>query len=141
VARHALPGGQVVDVTLPTAEAASTYVIFMRSGVPAASYGGIRAFGDTSVAVDRRTVRATVFAGGPDAPLGRSLWDKWGYVHFGYAVPWGWRLLWPAFGLAPLVLAVTGFWTWWWRRHLRKMRKATRIQAEVGERLPVGADR
>jgi uncharacterized iron-regulated membrane protein len=43
--------------------------------------------------------------------------------HFGWMVDGWWRVLWAAFGLTPLALAVTGLSTWLFRRSARRRRR------------------
>lgn len=126
-AQRVLPAGEVVSIVLPrTAQPRDHYTVEFHSGLPANANGGTRTFGDTSVGVDRHTGRAEVLAGGPDATVSQQLWTKWNYgVHFGYAVPWGWRLVWLVSGAVPLVLAVTGLWTWWMRAARRARSRRT----------------
>jgi len=80
--------------------------------------------GDMLVAVDRRSGETAVTYGGPNQSTAQSVWQDWNFpTHAGWIVgPW-WRTLWAALGLTPLLLAVTGLSTWFFKRGVRKRRR------------------
>ncbi|WP_051020674.1 PepSY-associated TM helix domain-containing protein [Nocardia araoensis] len=58
-----------------------------------------------------------------DRPLANTFYAKvFEPAHFGWLVNGWWRLIWLAFGLAPLVLALTGLSSWLVRRRTRQRR-------------------
>ncbi|MBV8730715.1 MAG: PepSY domain-containing protein, partial [Acidobacteriia bacterium] len=68
--------------------------------------------------------------GGPMAIGDQILrWPAW--VHFGNRWGWGIETLWVIFGLAPVLLFVTGVIMWWNRVVLPALRKSQRLREEV----------
>ncbi|MBF6166295.1 PepSY domain-containing protein [Streptomyces gardneri] len=62
-----------------------------------------------------------------DRPLANTFYAKvFEPAHFGWMVNGWWRLVWLAFGLTPLALAVTGLSTWLLRRRTRHRRERAR---------------
>ncbi|MGW4093607.1 PepSY-associated TM helix domain-containing protein [Nocardia sp. NPDC004750] len=58
-----------------------------------------------------------------DRPLANTFYAKvFEPAHFGWLVNGWWRLIWLAFGLTPLALAITGLSTWLLRRRTRRRR-------------------
>ncbi|MGL5927476.1 MAG: PepSY-associated TM helix domain-containing protein [Dermatophilaceae bacterium] len=110
-------------VDLPTADdPTATYAVWFADGVD--PYRETDYAGDVSVDVDRTTGAAEVTYGGPGRPVTAQMWEEWNFpTHTGYVVgPW-WRLVWAAFGLVPLLLAITGLSTWLYRRRTRRTRR------------------
>jgi uncharacterized iron-regulated membrane protein len=127
IAARAIPGSEVTSVTLPAAgDRKGYYDIWVSHGWDA--YESSLWSGNTEVAVDRYSGRAEVMWGDPDParPISEVLWEEWSYpVHAGTPVGWLPRLGWLAFGLVPLLLAVTGTTVWWIRRRKRGRKRST----------------
>lgn len=65
-----------------------------------------------------------------DEPTANAFYDKvFEASHFGWMVNGWWRIIWFAFGLAPLALGLTGLSTWLVRRRVKKRRRARRAPA------------
>ena len=86
--------------------------------------------GDYLVSVDRKTGE-TMTTYGDFGSRAEELWSDWNFpLHSGWAFnPWV-RIIWLVLGLVPLLLAVTGLSTWFFKRRLRK-RRARRLAAAV----------
>jgi uncharacterized iron-regulated membrane protein len=66
-----------------------------------------------------------------DGPPTEKFWNNgvtYG-LHFGSVVTWPWRLIWLAFGLTPILLAITGTTVWLVKRRSRRNRKAARADS------------
>lgn len=123
-AARPLAGDRVWMATrLPTADPAGFYTVgFVEHGYHPLRYAGTSSIAQTRVAVDRRTGRAELLRGG-DRPWAQRVWMDWTLgLHLGLAVDWPVRLVWGLFGLAPVLLAWTGCWTWLARR--RRLRRS-----------------
>jgi uncharacterized iron-regulated membrane protein len=102
----------------------SAYSVWLSEGTDPHQYASWR--GDVEVGIDRYSGRAKITYGDPavDRPLSQSLWESWNFpIHAGTPIKGALRTPWVLFGLAPLLLAVTGMTTWLMRR--RKSRAAT----------------
>jgi uncharacterized iron-regulated membrane protein len=120
-----VPGQEFVDVIPPSPDLGEYYQVGLQSGVAPARYGGPRLFSETTVDVDPHTGRAEVASGGPEQSWSSWAWTSGNYgVHFGYMVPWWARIIWFAAGLVSIYLVGSGFWTWWWRRRLVRIRRS-----------------
>lgn len=123
VAAALAPHSALLYLNLPApTDPAGTYTVGFNSGIDVGRFGGIQPLSSTVVKVDRRTAAAKITFGGEHMPVNATIWEKWNYgLHFGYLVPWQIRLAWLIVGLTPLLLTVTGLWTW----HVRRTRKAS----------------
>ena len=101
-------------------EPGSYYEIWFGSGIDTYRYGEYP--GNLAVYVDRYSGRARQYYPDPgNATTTNEIMQNWtGSVHMGTLVGWLPRLGWVLFGLAPLLLAVTGVVTWQIRRRLRR---------------------
>ena len=82
--------------------------------------------GDVEVRVDRYSGRSKLGFGDPtdDQPLSQTIWEEWNFAtHAGTPFNPGWRAAWIVFGLAPLLLAITGITTWLIRRRARRRKR------------------
>lgn len=83
--------------------------------------------GNVQVWVDKYDRQRTKIGWGDpriDRPVSASLYESWFFpIHAGTPVNEWWRLLWLLFGLAPLLLAVTGTATWLLRRRMKKQKR------------------
>ncbi|WP_225731726.1 MULTISPECIES: PepSY domain-containing protein [unclassified Nocardia] len=112
-----VPDGRLVYLAEPSPKPADTYRVAFALNTDMGRYGGTVPLPSVIVAVDRHTGDTHFIKGGTDMSPSTTLWQKWSYgLHFGYLAPWPVRLLWLAFGLAPIALAITGFRTWYQRR-------------------------
>jgi uncharacterized iron-regulated membrane protein len=113
-------------VTLPEpGKKESAYTIRFSVGVDPAQYDSHR--GDVRVGVDQYSGRARITDGDPsvDRPVSQVLWESWDFpIHTGTPVNGALRSPWVLFGLAPLLLAVTGMTTWLMRRRKRRAKAA-----------------
>jgi uncharacterized iron-regulated membrane protein len=128
IARDLVPSGRLSSVTLPDPdEKESVYTIRFSEGIDPAQYDSHR--GDVRVGVDQYSGRAQITNGDPsvDRPLSEVLWESWDFpLHTGTPVNGALRTPWVLFGLAPLLLAVTGMTTWLMRRRKRRAKSAKR---------------
>lgn len=117
-----VPGGTPNYFKEPARDSPTDYyLIGYTTNLDPAKHGGTHAFSKVDIAIDRHTGRAAATYGTPTWSTSQKLWRQWSFAaHFGYAVSWPWRLVWLCFGITPLVLAVTGFWTWAYRRRVRR---------------------
>ncbi len=124
-ARAALPAGsELVSVNSPNrGEKTSYYELWWSHGVDPYAYGTFP--GNYGVYVDRYSGRAVRYWPDPaNGSVTSGFWQNWtGPLHMGFVVGWLPRLGWVAFGLAPLLLAVTGVTTWLLRRRLGRRRE------------------
>ncbi|PWJ53762.1 Uncharacterized iron-regulated membrane protein [Quadrisphaera granulorum] len=131
LALAAHPGTRVAALVPPTQETPTTTVWL---STPHDPYARLPYPGDVGVEIDPSTGTAQTtygFAGQPLTPT----WQAWNFpVHTGYVVNGWWRLLWVAFGLTPLALAITGTSTWLVRRKTAKNRRAAQRA-----RVPLGS--
>jgi len=125
IAQAAAPGARLVSVSLPDrAEKTSAYSVWLARGNDPYDHGPWA--GNVQVAVDRYSGRSQVTFGdhSQPRPLSGVLWEEWNFpLHAGTPVNGWWRIAWIAFGLAPLVLAVTGVMTWLTRRRKRRRKQ------------------
>ncbi len=114
----------VTVVELPSAEEPeATYGVWHQDGFDPWANGGYP--GDLLVNVDRHDgEKVAITYGGPQSQA-QTIWQDWNFpMHSGWIVgPW-WRIIWLVFGLVPLLLAITGLSTWFYKRGLRKRRRA-----------------
>lgn len=126
IARDLVPSGRLSSVTLPDPEKTqSAYTIRFSEGIDPRQYDSQR--GDVRVGVDQYSGRAQVTDGDPtvDRPVSEVLWEAWDFpIHTGTPVSGVLRTPWVLFGLAPLLLAVTGMTTWLMRRRKRRAKAA-----------------
>jgi uncharacterized iron-regulated membrane protein len=126
IARGLVPGGRLSSVTLPEAgKQESAYTIRFSEGVDPRQYDAQR--GDVRVGVDQYSGRAVITDGDPSVrrPVSQVLWESWRFpIHTGTAVNGALRAPWVLFGLAPLLLAVTGMTTWLMRGRKRRAKRA-----------------
>jgi uncharacterized iron-regulated membrane protein len=127
VKRHGHPG-RLTFFELPAADdPASTYtVVFHVDGFD--PYSHHRFPGQENINVDRHDAgRVGVIDLSPGAAptVSNALADSLALVtlHFGQTFNVWWRLLWFGFGMAPLLLALTGVSTWLAKRGVRKRRR------------------
>ncbi|QIS12590.1 PepSY-associated TM helix domain-containing protein [Nocardia arthritidis] len=84
--------------------------------------GDVLVYINATDAADLKVVDA-----GRDRPLANTFYAKvFEPAHFGWLVNGWWRLIWLAFGLTPLALAVTGLSSWLFRRATKRRRRAAR---------------
>lgn len=126
IARDLVPGGRLSSVTLPEpGKKESAYTIRFSEGTDPAQYDSHH--GDVRVGVDQYSGRAVITEGDPtvDRPVSQVLWESWDFpIHTGTPVNGALRTPWVMFGLAPLLLAVTGITTWQMRRRKRRAKAA-----------------
>jgi uncharacterized iron-regulated membrane protein len=126
IARDMVPSGRLSSVSVPDPETKdSAYSIWFSEGTDPYQYGPWR--GDVEVSVDRYSGRARITYGDPsvDRPASETLWESWNFpIHAGTPISGALRTPWLLFGLAPLLLAITGSTTWLMRRRKRRA-KAT----------------
>jgi len=127
-ARAAVPAGsELVSVNHPDrGEKTSYYELWWSHGVDPYAYGTFP--GNYGVYVDRYSGRAVRYWPDPaNGSVTSGFWQNWtGPLHMGFVVGWIPRLGWVAFGLAPLLLAITGITTWSIRRRLRRRGRGSR---------------
>jgi uncharacterized iron-regulated membrane protein len=116
----AVPGSEFISVTYPAPDDRKSYYEFWLDG-GLDSYEHYTWPGTHEVTVDRWSGRAeVVYPANGHPTLAQRVWEDWNYaVHAGTPVGWIPRLGWVAFGLAPLLLAVTGVSMWWIKRRKR----------------------
>jgi uncharacterized iron-regulated membrane protein len=118
-------GSKIVSVSKPElTEKTSYYELWFTHGVDTYEYGYYP--GNYGVYVDRYSGRAEQYFPDPaQETVTSGFWQQWmGAIHMGTVVGWIPRLGWIVFGLAPLLLAVTGTVTWLIRRRMRKRKAA-----------------
>ncbi|MFF2509485.1 PepSY-associated TM helix domain-containing protein [Streptomyces sp. NPDC058067] len=120
--------GTIHNTSLPDpADPTSAYLfeISQPSGDP---YSETMLAGNGWVYVDRYDAgHVKVVWGGHGSTTANTFYEQVVYPsHFGWYVSGGWRLIWAAFGLSPLLLAVTGISTWLVRTRKRRARQARR---------------
>lgn len=124
-AEKAVPAGsRLVSITNPErGEAGSYYEAWFEHGIDTWHYSDYP--GNFGVYVDRYSGRARQYFPNPaNATTSNEFMQNWvGAIHMGTLVGWLPRLGWIAFGLTPLLLAVTGTVTWVMRRRLRKRKR------------------
>ncbi|HVX43563.1 MAG TPA: PepSY-associated TM helix domain-containing protein [Mycobacteriales bacterium] len=115
--------GQVSYVALPQ-EGADYYSVSILGSYAPYRYRGFWA-GDVTVYVDSHDPSHTgIVDPSKGQPAANTFYEKdFEASHFAWMVNGWWRLLWVPFGLAPLVLMVTGLSTWLVRRRNRKRRR------------------
>lgn len=117
-ARGAVPAdSRLVSVAVPErGEAGSYYEMWFAHGVDTYAYSDYP--GNYGVFVDRYSGKAHQYFPNPDNPTATNeFMQNWASaIHMGTLVGWLPRTGWIAFGLAPLLLAVTGTVTWVMRR-------------------------
>jgi uncharacterized iron-regulated membrane protein len=123
----AVPGSEFISMTLPAPDDRKSYYSFWVA-TAIDSYEHYSWPGTHEVAVDRWSGRAEVtYPGNGDGGhpnLTQRIWEDWTYaVHAGTPVGWIPRLAWLAFGLVPLLLAITGVSMWWIRRRKRRVKR------------------
>jgi uncharacterized iron-regulated membrane protein len=115
-------GEEPVSVDLPAEDdPLATYGVWFQDGID--PYGKAVYPGDYLVSVDRKTGE-TLTTYGEYGSRAEELWSDWNFpLHSGWALdPWV-RIIWLVLGLVPLLLAVTGLSTWFFKRALRKRRR------------------
>ncbi len=120
-ARNQLPGSEVTWIGLPDDENPFyTVDLLDRDGPDLRAYSH-NYHGNRSVGVDAHDVGHVQILRGKPATTSNAIADEWASsaAHFGLAVNGYWRAVWFALGMAPLLLAITGFSTWHWRRRAR----------------------
>lgn len=126
IARDLVPSGRLSSVTLPEpGKTESAYTIRFSEGIDPRQYDAHR--GDVRVSVDQYSGRAEITDGDPsvDRPVSQVLWEAWDFpIHTGTPVNGALRTPWVLFGLAPLLLAITGMTTWLMRRRKRRAKLA-----------------
>jgi uncharacterized iron-regulated membrane protein len=124
IAAAAVPGARIVSLQQPDPrDPRATWDVWLSDGVD--SYRQSRWAGDVELGIDRTGTRTALLQGDQSRmTFAQDIWDWWGPgVHMGYPVGWIPRLLWVAFGLAPLALAITGTAMWLVRRRKRRAKK------------------
>lgn len=119
-AQEHAPGQHAIRVTAPWDDRGSIVVVFAPTREAPVAPQGL-----TQVYLDQYTgeiLKATVPA---DRSVGDRVIEWMGPLHIGTFGGLGVRIVWAAFGLAPAVLAVTGF-IMWWLRVVRPRWPATR---------------
>jgi len=133
-ARTAVPvGSELISVNHPNlSEKTSYYELWWAHGVDPYAYGTFP--GNYGVFVDRYSGRAVRYWPNPaNGSVTSGFWQNWtGPLHMGMVVGWIPRLGWVAFGLAPLLLAITGVTTWLIRRRLGRRRDGPAGDGDVG---------
>lgn len=123
-ATAAVPAGSTLEaVSNPKrSEKTSYYELWFSHGVDPWTYGNYP--GNYGVFVDRYSGRAQPYWPNPaNDTVTSNFWQNWTTtLHMGNVVGWIPRLGWLAFGLAPLLLAITGIATWVMRRRLGRRR-------------------
>lgn len=129
----AFPGGRVTSVTVPDAKDPKAYYdVWLAHGVDPSRTGEWP--GTLEIAVDRRNPARTAMVYGDYENVEQKLWEKWTYTtHYGQYVGWIPRTVWLAFGLVPVLLAVTGLSMMLVKRRKHRERKRRRsIPAAAG---------
>jgi uncharacterized iron-regulated membrane protein len=124
-ARTAVPSGSRLDsVTNPErGEKGSYYEMWFSHGVDTYAYSDYP--GNYGVYVDRYSGRTRRYFPDPgNDTVTNNFMQNWaGAIHRGTLVGWIPRLGWIAFGLTPLLLAITGTVTWVMRRRMGRRKK------------------
>jgi uncharacterized iron-regulated membrane protein len=124
-ARGAAPAGsRLVSVTVPAAgEKTSSYEMWFAHGIDTYAYSDYP--GNYGVYVDRYSGRARRYFPNPaNDTVTNNFMQNWASaIHMGNLVGWLPRLGWVAFGLTPLLLAITGTATWLMRRRMGRRKK------------------
>lgn len=104
----AFPGGRAISVTAPEGkDPKGHYDVRLAHGVDPSRTGEWP--GTVDVAVDRRDPSRTAIVYGDNHTLAQKVWQNWTYTtHYGQYLGWVPRSLWLAFGVVPVLLAVTG---------------------------------
>jgi uncharacterized iron-regulated membrane protein len=124
VALAQLPGSSVNFIGVPSADA-NFYEIDLVSTYASYKYRSIYS-GDAYVLIDPYDATHFSVIEGGKGPVSNRFYDKFlEPTHFGWNVNGWWRIIWLLFGLAPLVLMITGVSTWLYRRGVKKRRKQT----------------
>ncbi|MEU9808511.1 PepSY-associated TM helix domain-containing protein [Mycobacterium sp. NPDC050853] len=100
--------------------------------------------GNRSVSVDAHDAGHVQVLRGKPPTASNTLADEWAgpAAHFGLAVNGYWRAFWFILGMTPLLLALTGFSTWHWRRRARLRARVRAMQIPgADEREPLSATR
>jgi uncharacterized iron-regulated membrane protein len=139
-ARGAVPSGsRLVAVTMPDeSEAGSAYELWFAHGVDTWAYGNYP--GNYGVYVDRYSGKAHRYFPNPgNETVTNDFMQNWaGAIHMGTLVGWLPRTGWILFGLAPLLLAVTGTVTWVMRRRMgRRKKRPDRDEDDPAASAPV----
>jgi uncharacterized iron-regulated membrane protein len=124
-ARGAAPSGsRLASVSVPEkSEKGSYYEVWFAHGVDTYAYGNYP--GNYGVFVDRYSGKAHLYFPNPgNDTVTNNFMQNWASaIHMGTLVGWLPRLGWIAFGLTPLLLAVTGTVTWLMRRRMGRRKK------------------
>lgn len=141
-ARAAVPSGStLVSVTNPErSEKTSYYELWFAHGIDTWAYSDYP--GNYGVYVDRYSGRARRYFPNPgNDTVSNEFMQNWaGAIHMGTLVGWIPRLGWFAFGLTPLLLAITGTVTWVMRKRMgRRKKKRGRGDGPGGEAIAVPA--
>ncbi|HXF30230.1 MAG TPA: PepSY-associated TM helix domain-containing protein [Solirubrobacterales bacterium] len=127
-ARTAVPSDStLISVTNPErGEKTSYYELWFAHGVDTWAYGDYP--GNYGVYVDRYSGQAQRYFPNPgNDTVTNNFMQNWaGAIHMGTLVGWIPRLGWIAFGLTPLLLAITGTATWVMRRRMGRRKKGGR---------------
>jgi uncharacterized iron-regulated membrane protein len=137
IGERAVPDSRLVSVSVPDPQdKASFYSVWVANGSDPYEYslwpGGVE------IRVDRYSGRAKPGYGDPtdDQPVSQTIWEEWNFaLHAGVPFNPGWRSAWLVFGLAPLLLAITGITTWLIRRRGRRRKR----RAKAGMPAPDAA--
>jgi uncharacterized iron-regulated membrane protein len=134
-ARTAVPSGStLVSVANPErSEKGSSYELWFAHGVDTYAYGDYP--GNYGVYVDRYSGKAHRYFPNPgNDTVTNNFMQNWaGAIHMGTLVGWLPRLGWIAFGLTPLLLAITGTVTWVMRRRMGRRKKRGRGGGSGGD--------
>lgn len=117
-------GSRLASVSIPErSEPSSHYEIYFSTGIDTYLYGHYP--GNFGVYVDRYSGRAQQYFPNPgNDTVTNNFWQTWTTgLHMGTVVGWLPRTGWIAFGLTPLLLAVTGTVTWLMRRRMGRRKK------------------
>jgi uncharacterized iron-regulated membrane protein len=127
------PNAELVYASLPDAgDKTATYDLWFSRNFDQYKHGAYP--GQFEVEVDRHNAaRVRVNDYGTAPTLSNKILDDLGPAtfHYGESFNGWWRLIWLAFGLTPLVLAVTGLSTWLAKRTVKKRRKRAATAATV----------
>jgi uncharacterized iron-regulated membrane protein len=133
------PAARLVYASLPAADdPTAAYNFYFSRDFDQYAHGAYP--GQYGVDVDRHNANRLHVNDLGEAPtVSNKIMDTWGAatLHYGQSVNGWWRLFWFVFGLAPLVLAVTGVSTWLAKRSVNKRKRAAaRARAEVAAGEP-----
>ncbi len=73
-------------------------------------------------AFDKNSGAALASVDAREAGIGYLILDSFRHLHFGNFAGLPIKIIWALFGIAPLLLAITGFWLWYKRRCQRKIK-------------------